>query len=69
MERTRLQSSNLREVGYEPNSHVLEILFADGGLYHYFDVPESMYEALLAATSAGRFFHQKIRDAYRCVRV
>jgi hypothetical protein len=44
-------------------------LFADGGLYRYFAVPESVYRSLLAAPSAGRFFHQRIRDAYSYVRV
>jgi hypothetical protein len=48
---------------------VLEILFADTGLYRYFDVPESINLALLAAPSAGRFFHQKIQDTYRHVRL
>jgi YD repeat-containing protein len=65
MERARLQSSNIREVGYDADSRVLEIIFADGDLYHYFGVPESIYRALLTAPSAGRLFHQKIRDTYR----
>jgi len=31
----------------------------------YFDVPESIFRAFLAAPSQGQFFNLEIRDRYR----
>lgn len=69
MERVHVTSSNITEVGFDPVSNILEVLFSDGGLYHYFNVPESIYTGLLAAPSAGRFFHEQIRKVFRFDRV
>jgi hypothetical protein len=54
-------------VGYEDN--VLEIEFLDGGVYQYFDVPESIYTGLIQAESAGKYFWANIRGAFRYARV
>jgi hypothetical protein len=67
MRRTPVQSSSLHSVGYE--NGVLEIQFQGGGVYRYFDVPDRIHQALLAAPSKGRFFNETIRDAYRYARV
>lgn len=67
MNRVPVQSSNLRSVGYEDN--VLEIEFLDGGVYQYFDVPESIYTGLIQAESAGKYFWANIRGAFRYARV
>jgi hypothetical protein len=69
MERTNLSSSTISEVGFEANSNTLEILFRDGRVYQYFDVPENIFDALKAASSAGQFFHQNIRGVFRFARV
>lgn len=67
MQRTLVQSSSLRSVGYE--SGVLEIRFLSGGVYRYFGVPEPVYRALMAASSKGTYFLEHIRGAYRYTRV
>lgn len=67
MRRTLVESSSLHSVGYEDG--LLEIRFRSGGIYRYFDVPARVHRALLAAPSKGRFFNERIRDAYRYVRV
>lgn len=69
MERVPLTSSNLKEVGFDPTSRTLEVLFTDGGIYQYFDVPRSIYDGLLAAPSPGKFFHDQIRKVFRFIRV
>lgn len=66
MDRVPVKSSNIREVGYDQDSHILEILFVDGRLYHYFDVPVTVYTGILGAVSPGKYFHANIRDVYRC---
>ena len=63
MTRTAVTSSNLRSVGYDPSSRTLEIEFKNV-TYQYADVPLEVYEALMAATSLGRYFIQNIKDAY-----
>ena len=66
MNRIPVESSNLKSVGYEDN--VLEIEFLDGGVYQYFDVPAALYEGLIQADSAGKYFWANIRGAFRYAR-
>lgn len=69
MDRVPVKSSNIREVGYDQDSNILEILFVDGGLYRYFDVPLTVYEGILSAISPGKYFHANVLKVYRCVRI
>jgi KTSC domain len=47
----------------------LDILFADGRVYQYLDVPESAYQWLINAASVGRYFQDNVRGVYRYARV
>jgi hypothetical protein len=69
MDRIPIRSTNIKEVGYDVESGTLEIMFSDGGIYRYFGVPESVYDGLINAASAGQYFHRMIRDRYRFSRV
>lgn len=64
MQRTPVASSLVASVGYVPEYKVLEIEFQDGRSYQYFGVPERIYKGLMAAESRGRYFNERIRDAY-----
>lgn len=64
MERTAVVSSNLRGVGYDPTTQVLEVEFQNGGVYQYHGVPPAAYRELLAAPSLGSYFAHHIRNAY-----
>ena len=64
MHRTPVVSSNLRSVGYDPSSKTLEIEFNSGGVYQYHNVPQTIYEQLMMASSHGKFFHALIRNVY-----
>ena len=68
MVRQSVRSSNLRSVGYDSISLVLEIEFNSGGVYQYFKVSESVYKALMSASSHGKYFHAYIEDHYRYTR-
>ena len=68
MNRLPVASSNIRAVGYDPHSHTLEIEFANGRVYQYFDVPENVYKALLNAMSVGEYFNGEVRGVYRFAR-
>ncbi len=64
MERTRVSSSNIRAIGYDPQNQVLELEFLNGGIYQYLGVPQTVYERLMVAPSKGRFVSAHIRDGY-----
>ena len=65
MIRQTVSSSNLHSVGYDSSSAILEISFHSGGVYQYYNVPESVYFSLLNASSKGKYFHQYIKNRYR----
>lgn len=69
MIRQPVQSSNLRTVGYDKETKVLEIEFIKGAVYRYFDVPEPVYLGLMDAASKGTYFHEHIRGRYGYKRV
>jgi len=54
-------SSNLKAVGHDKKSKMLEIAFKNGGEYKYKDVPRSLYHRLLKVKSPGKFFHKHIK--------
>lgn len=64
--RQSVNSSMILSVGYDKEAPVLEIEFRRGlRVYRYFDVPEFLYQGLLAARSKGQFFTTRIADRYR----
>jgi len=63
MERQTVDSSNLASIGYDSNSLILEIEFNHGGVYQYYDVPESIYSDLMDASSHGQYFDRNIKKA------
>jgi hypothetical protein len=65
--RVPVESSSIDSVRYEKN--VLEVRFRDGGLYQYFDVPETVLASLMHADSKGRFFNRQIRGRYPAMRL
>ena len=60
----RVESSAIFRLNYDPDTATLFVVFVDGDLYAYFDVPPSVFDAFLAAESKGRFFADEIRDRY-----
>lgn len=65
---SQLIQATFAEVGYDPASATLEVLFRSGAIYQYFDVPEHVYDALIGAASVGRFLNEDIKGAYRYAR-
>ena len=63
------ESSNIAGFEYIDERRVLVVEFKHGGRYHYFDVPEPVYESMKAAPSKGRFHAQNIKGNYRYARV
>lgn len=65
MNRTPVISSHVASVGYDPSTMTLEVEFLSGRVYQYFDVPESLYQGLMSASSVGKFLNQNIKGFYR----
>jgi hypothetical protein len=59
MEMTKVESSNIKAIGWE--DEVLEVEFVKGGLYRYTGVPKLLWDAFKGSASKGKFFHAKIR--------
>ncbi|MDO4036095.1 KTSC domain-containing protein [Clavibacter michiganensis] len=68
MNRIPVTSSNLSAIGYDSVTKTLEIAFKKGGVYQYVDVPKSVYDGLMSASSHGRFFDVNIKKAGYAVR-
>lgn len=67
MERQYVVSSNIVSIGYDPDYMVLEIEFLSGSVYQFYDVPQSIYDGLMAADSHGKFLDIYIKKGgYRC---
>lgn len=69
MERKTISSTNISAVGYDEASGTLEVEFANGSIYQYFDVPRHVYEEFLGAASAGSYLAKSIKGNYRFGRI
>ncbi|MDR3782608.1 MAG: KTSC domain-containing protein [Candidatus Nitrosotalea sp.] len=65
MERIRVKSSNLRSIGYDEPTQILEIEFQQGGTYQYFGVSKKIYDNLMKALSPGEYYERFIKNRYR----
>ena len=59
-------STALDRAEYDTQTCVLDLWYADGDRYSYFMVPRRIFDALMAAPSAGTFVNQQIKPRYRC---
>ena len=65
MERIGVSSSNVRSVGYDVESAILQVEFCSGWLYDYYDVPAEVALELVNADSVGRYHASYIKGRYR----
>lgn len=54
-----MSSSNIASIGYDASDMILEVEFLNGAIYQYYDVPQSVYDGLMSASSHGSYL-----DAY-----
>jgi lysyl-tRNA synthetase class 2 len=59
-------SSAIARAAYEPTAATLDLWYRGGDRYRYFEVPEAIYDDLLAAPSAGEFVNRQIKPYFRC---
>jgi hypothetical protein len=58
-------SSAIERAAHAPAALTLDIWYKGGDRYRYFDVPEAVFDALLAAASAGEYVNREIKPRYR----
>ena len=61
MKMTPVESSNILEVGHDPDTHTLAVRFKGGTVYHYAGVDADKHAAMMKAPSVGAFVHANIK--------
>ena len=64
-----VESSNIKSVGYHYESKQFRILFTNGGLYHYKEVPSNLYDEMMQQESVSQFFSKHIRSNFECIKL
>ncbi len=62
-----VSSSNISAIGYDGTT--LYVLFNSGGLYAYFNVPKSVHDGLMSASSHGSYLANYIKGHYGYQRI
>lgn len=60
-------STSLSSAEYDTVEKILTITFNSGSSYRYADVPKEVYQELIEAKSAGKFFQTYIKPVYKLV--
>lgn len=58
------ESGNIDYIGYDHIKHTLMVTFKRGKSYHYFDVPQSMWQRFLTSESKGKFLNANIKNIF-----
>lgn len=69
MDRSAVASSNISEIGYDPMSETLEVMFTNGSVYQYYNVSQNLFDQIMQAPSKGQFLNTYIKNAYPYSRV
>ena len=69
VDRLAVASSNVRAIGYDPQTQTLEVEFFSGSVYQYYGVPDHMHAQMMQESSKGRFLNYYIRNHYPYSRV
>jgi YD repeat-containing protein len=69
MERKRINAGNIRAVGYDARSRMLEIEFSSGSIVQYSGVSDEVHRRLLSSSSPGSYFRDQIEENFSSKRV
>lgn len=65
----KVNSDTIWSIGYDAFTRVLQVEFYEAGVYHYFNVPEPLYTALMYANSVNDYLNTNIAQKYHCAQV
>ena len=63
------KAKSVRVVAYDAQRRTLDVEFAAGKVYRYFDVPPDVHAWLERVQSKGKFVNRLVRDKYRYERL
>ena len=69
MERKRVSASNLRSVGYDAGTQVLEIEFSSGSIVQYTGVSPEVHRRFMSSPSPGSFYQDQIDEHFPSKRI
>lgn len=58
-------SSALEAIGYDPEALTLAVQFPSGHIFHYSNVPASVWEELQRVPSKGAFYAREIKRQFK----
>jgi lysyl-tRNA synthetase, class II len=58
------QSTAIKDFDYDADKQILRVIFGNGSVYKYSDVPEKIYQELKETGSVGQYFNSQIRDKF-----
>lgn len=65
-----VDSTNIYSVGYNADTQTLKVKFkVSGQVYEYLNVPQTLYEGLMASESKGKYINDNIRSLFNYRRV
>lgn len=63
---TPVDSSNIRQIGYDSATQDLYVEWIEGRTYVYSGVPEVTHQELMDAASKGSYINREIKPNYDC---
>jgi hypothetical protein len=64
-----MPSSVIRSIRYDEAKQLLTVEFVSGAIYHYQQVPPSIYKAFEGSESKGIYFNDHVKDKFHFERV
>lgn len=64
MERKRVNASNLRAIGYDARTQMLEVELRSGTVVQFSGVSETVYRGFVNAPSPDSYYRDRIEDDY-----
>lgn len=69
IERSQVQSSTIKSIGYDPESKTMEVEFKNGGAWKYEDVGQQAWDDFRGSSSIGKHFHANIRGKFKSTKL
>lgn len=65
IEMVQVESSNIKEIGYDPEAKILRVTFHKGSAtYDYAGVPEETWKAMMVSESKGAFLQRQVMKKF-----
>ncbi len=59
-----VKSSNIQSIGYDAETHKMQVTFSNGGIYEYEKVSPAEHQAFAEADSHGSHFAKHVRPHF-----